>query len=506
MESSNILKRICYYMNPKNIEPKMVKLWAFWIIFWIALLIVPKSMVDGTILILVPMAGLFVYALVTKDVMQSLILGTFSCYIMWYKFGCFNGFIDDLYTVLADEENIEMYMSFFLCGGLIIAMKRTGATKAFTEFVTSKAKGNSKIIMALAGIYAGATSVDDYVSALTAGAAFSPLVDAQKKPRLGLAYIVRTISICASAMLPFGAWGYFIIYQIADAKNIHTKAQATSIFMESIPFMFYAIVAIIMALLFAFEIIPKIGPMKKAYELMETKGIQMGDIEGTDEAKDAEEEVDFDEDNPRTKHVSILNLILPLVCIIIALLATGLNCFMAFAIAIVFTGILYVMQGLQTISEYVQCIVDGFIDMVDMVIILMLGYAMQECLYAMGMEDFVSSVCHAVPIASLLPVLFFVFFSCSEYLFSLNYTLYQIAFPVMMVVLPTVGANIPLCVGAIVSAGLFGANACVVSDLGVVSARACRVTIYDQYRTSQPYVIIAGVISAVLYLIAGFVF
>lgn len=506
MESSNILKRICYYMNPKHIEPKMVKLWIFWIIFWITLLLIPKSMVAGSVLILVPMIGLFAYALVTKDVMQAIVLGTFSCYILWYKFGSFNGFIDDLYTVLADEEDIEMYMSFFLCGGIIIAMKRTGATKAFTDFVVKKAKGKSKLIMTLAGIYAGATSVDDYVSALTAGAAFSPLVDAQKKPRLGLAYIIRTISICASALLPFGAWGYFIIYQIADAKNVSSKADATDIFLKSIPFNFYAIVAIIMAILFALEIIPKIGPMKKAYKLMEEKGIQMGDIEGTDEEKNAEEEEDFDEENPRTKHVSILNLILPLVCIIVALLATGLNCFMAFAVAIVFTGILYVIQGLQTISEYVQCIVDGFIDMVDMVIILMLGYAMQECLYAMGMEDFVYSVCHAIPIASLLPFLFFVFFSCSEYLFSLNYTLYQIAFPVMLVVLPTVGANIPLCVGAIISAGLFGANACVVSDLGIISARSCRVTIYDQYRTSQPYVIIAGVISAVLYLIAGFIF
>ena len=85
----------------------------------------------------------------------------------------------------------------------------------------------------------------------------------------------------------------------------------------------------------------------------------------------------FDENNERTKHVSVLNLILPLVCIVIALLATGLNCFTAFAIAVIFTGFLYVMQGLQTISEYVQCIVDGFIDMVDMVIILMLGYAMR---------------------------------------------------------------------------------------------------------------------------------
>lgn len=44
---------------------------------------------------------------------------------------------------------------------------------------------------------------------------------------------------------------------------------------------------------------------------------------------------------------------------------------------------------------------DGFIDMVDMVIILMLGYAMQECMYAMGMEDFVSAVCGAIPVASL---------------------------------------------------------------------------------------------------------
>lgn len=39
--------------------------------------------------------------------------------------------------------------------------------------------------------------------------------------------------------------------------------------------------------------------------------------------------------------------------------------------------------------------------------------------------------------------------------------LYQIAIPVMMMVLPGIGANVPLCLGAIISAGLFGVNACV---------------------------------------------
>ena len=89
MDSKNIFKRILYYMNPKHIEPKMVKLWAFWIVFWVVLFLVPTKMVTGSFWILVPLAGLFVYALVTKDVMQSLVLGTFSCYILWYKGACF---------------------------------------------------------------------------------------------------------------------------------------------------------------------------------------------------------------------------------------------------------------------------------------------------------------------------------------------------------------------------------------------------------------------------------
>ena len=79
-------------------------------------------------------AGLFVYALVTKDVMSSLLLGTFSMYILWYKTAAVQGFFGDLQMVLADSENIEMYMSFFLSGGIIIALRRSGSTKAFADF------------------------------------------------------------------------------------------------------------------------------------------------------------------------------------------------------------------------------------------------------------------------------------------------------------------------------------------------------------------------------------
>ena len=447
------------------------------------------------------MIGLFVYAIVTKDVMESSIMGAFSMYILWYKFSTIPSFFHDCKIVLSNYENIEMYMSFFLCGGLTIALKRSGATKAFAEFMINKLGKNEKKILIFGGIYAGIMSIDDYVSAFTAGAAFSPLIDKIKKPRLALAYVIRTWSISISAMLPVGAWGYFIIFQIMNANNITGKVAATNLFLKSIPFMFYAITSCLISLLFAFGKIPKLGHMKKAYKMAEEHK-QLGELKDDSWS----EENDFNENDKRKQYVSIWNLLIPMLMVVIALIATGLDCFEAFGIALIVTGFLYVIQGIMTIHEYIECVVDGFTDMLDMVLILMLGYAMEEVMYAMGMEQFVQSICKIVPVINLLPFVLFVFFSCSEFLYSLNYTLYQIAIPVMVVVLTNIGANVPLCIGAIVSAGLFGAHACVVSDLGIVSARASRVTIYDQYQSSLPYVMIAWIISTLLYLIAGFVF
>lgn len=316
MKEKSILHRIIYYMNSKRIDPSMRKLWIFFILFNILLFFIPRNISRASIWILVPMIGLFIYALVTKDVFQSSLMGTLSLYILWYKWNAITAFFNDCKIVLADSENIEMYMPFFLCGGLVIAMKRSGATKAFTEYITERFGENEKLLLTASGIYA----------------------------------------------------------------------------------------------------------------------------------------------------------------------------------------------GIMTISEYLQCVIDGFIDMLDMVIILMLGYAMQEVMDTMGMEGLVQKICQMIPVVSLIPFVIFMIFSFTEFLYSLNYTLYQIAIPVMIVVLPKLGANLPLCIGAIISAGLFGANACVVSDLGIISARASRVTVYDQYESSLPYVLISGVVAAIMYLIAGFIF
>lgn len=495
----NIGQRIAYYMNPKRIDPKRFKLWVFWIIFHMILWFLPNHLVKDSILILLPLAGLFVYALVSKNVIETLVIGTLSMYVMWYKQGALVAFIKDLSSNLQDEETISMYMSFMLCGGIIIALQRSGTMKNFTKIVTEKFGHNEHLVLGSAAIYTGVMSIDDYISALTCGAAFSGLLESMKKPRVALAYIIRTYCTCVSQILPFGAWGYFVIYQIEEAKTVKNMAQAAHIFYQTIPYMFFAFIACIIAFLFAIGLFPKIGLMKKAYQMAE-KGFQMGDDEsGTDPE---EEEWTM---NPRRQNVSLINLILPMAASAFFLVYFEYNAFLAFGVVTFLTGAMFVIQGIFTIEEYMKCMVDGCMDMMELTIILVIGYAMQTVMYDMGMETFVRHVCSAIPYVSLIPFIFFVFFSCTEYLCSLNYTLYQIAFPILIVVLPSIGANVPLTLGAVISASLFGANACVISDAGVVSAKGARVRPYAQYVVSQPYFFIGALLTAPLYLIAGFI-
>ena len=144
--------------------------------------------------------------------------------------------------------------------------------------------------------------------------------------------------------------------------------------------------------------------------------------------------------------------------------------------------------------------------MMDMTLILVMGYSLGAALEAMEFSDFMLNVCSLVPLAALLPFVFFVYFGLQEYLMTMNYTLFLILFPTLMVVLPEVGANVPMCLAAIISAGLFGANTCVISDLGVIAAKSCRVKIFDQFVACQPYYWICYGITAAGYLILGFIF
>lgn len=500
--SSNIFKRAAYYMNPSKLEPKRRVLWSFWILFNVALYLLPNDLVRGSILRLLPTVGLFTYAIASKNVYEAIVLGTVANYIMWYKGGFVAAFVENTVASVCDPETTLMIVSFLLCGGMIVMFTRSGVTKAFGELIVRKFGSSEKLVLTSAGIFTGAMSVDDYIASLTSGAAFSPLMDAMKKPRMALSFIIKTFSTCVSCLLPFGAWGFFIIYQIAAAENVNGLDEAARIFYQTIPYQIFPFVACIICLLFAWGKFPKLGKMKTAYEQAE-QGIQYGAASG-DEEDDAAMIEEMIASDPRKQHVSVWNLIIPMVLLVYAMFAFDFNGFLCFMLPMLVCAVLYVWQGIFNLSEYIDCYIQGCRDMMDMTLILILGYSLGAVLEAMEFSTFMLNVCNLVPLAALLPFVFFVYFGLQEYLMTMNYTLFLILFPTLLVVLPEVGANVPMCLAAIISAGLFGANTCVISDLGVIAAKSCRVNIYDQFVACQPYYWICYVVTAIGYLALGF--
>ncbi|MDD5922966.1 MAG: hypothetical protein PUC44_07320 [Eubacteriales bacterium] len=507
MDTSNFFKRIGHYMNfsyLKEQNKRRFYVWIFWIAFMVFLWFFPTKYVPGTILCLLPIAGQFAYAILTHEVYEALILGTIANYIFWYKGAFMTKFVDNTVKNLQDGETILMIASFLLCGGMIVMFTRSGVTVSFGKFLTKKFGKSEKRILTSAGIIAGVMSVDDYISSLTNGAAFSPIMNNIKKPRMALSFMIKTFSTCASCLLPYGAWGFYIIYQIEAAKNVDGLMDAFHIFLRTIPYQFFPICACVICLLFAFGKMPKLGKMKDAYEAAE-RGEQYGAAEKTsgDDIELIDEMVAAD---PRKQNVGVFNLVIPIIILIIAMFATGFNGFLCFIIPMIICGFMYILQGIFRLDEYIECFIQGCRDMMDMTIILILGYSLQTVLAEMSFDTFILKVCNIIPVAGLIPFFFFVYFGLEEYLVTMNYTLYLLLFPTLMVVLPQVGANVPLCIAAVISAGVFGGNNCIVSDLGIIAAKSCQVDIYDQFVCCQPYYWISFVISAALYLAVGLIF
>jgi Na+/H+ antiporter NhaC len=84
--------------------------------------------------------------------------------------------------------------------------------------------------------------------------------------------------------------------------------------------------------------------------------------------------------------------------------------------------------------------------------------------------------------------------------------LYLIAMPIVVALAQGCGANIGMCIGALVSTGVFGYCLAFSSDGGMIACGACgRIDIYEQNTSQYAFMLIAWALSAIAYLVLGFI-
>ena len=149
--------------------------------------------INAGILSIVPPVVAIVLALVTKEVVFSLVLGILSGTTI-YAFSTGTGIVgifDTTTQLMATKLGDNTTMIIFLCllGILVALVNRAGGSRAYGEWAVKKLKSkrSASVATAFLGIL---IFIDDYFNCLTVGTVMRPVTDRFDMSREKLAYLI----------------------------------------------------------------------------------------------------------------------------------------------------------------------------------------------------------------------------------------------------------------------------------------------------------------------------
>lgn len=452
------------------------------------------------LLSLVPVLIIITVAIITKDTFFSLICGLVSGFLLVAKghpLEAFNTFLDSLYAVLTSEDTVWVLLLCGLFGSLIMLMQESGGVLGFSNLANRLLKSRKAAQMGT-WVLGWIIFVDDYLNSLAIGAAVRNITDRYRISREMLAYIVNSTGVTVCAIIPISTWGAFMSMQM-EKSGMTEGYSATVAYAHSVPFMVYAWIAVFCVPLFSLKVLPIFGPMKLAEQRAIDTGETLSDI-----SKQALVEIPDDEKKFQGKTCRAVNFVVPLIVVAVLTVLTEdilLGLFAAIGVCLV----MYLPQKLMGIRKFFDYVMNGLVDIFPTLVIIIASYTLIEINKALGMVDFVVDVALKTVHPSLLPVTIFVVMGLLSFASGSFWGLAIITFPIVGSLAQALGINPFLCTGALVSAIAFGGHICMYSDTVILASASTQVTNAEYFRTSAPLVALPFMLSAVVFLILGFV-
>ncbi len=206
-------------------------------------------------------------ALLFKDVLVSLVLGVFSGALILFHWNPFTAFgrTTDYFVrnAIADGDHASILVFTLFLGGMVGVITKSGGTLGIvarmTQFATNLRRGQlATWAMGLVVFF------DDYANTLIVGPTMRPITDKLRISREKLAYLVDSTAAPVASLVPISTWvGYEVGLIGAALVGIGVELNPYLVFVETIPYRFYPIFALVMT--FAVGFFGRdLGPMLKA--------------------------------------------------------------------------------------------------------------------------------------------------------------------------------------------------------------------------------------------------
>ena len=482
------------------------------------------SAVHGTIASLLPPVVAIGLALITKEVYSSLFLGILvGCFLQvnGNPIDAFQFFVSHLCSNAGGNMGILMFL--VILGTMVALMIRAGGSKAYGDWAVSHIKTKSGALWSTF-ILAIVLGVDDYFNNLTTGNVMRPVADGHHISRAKLSYMCDATAAPVCIMMPVSSWA------AAVTGVIGNEEVGFQIFLRAIPFNYYAILTLVFIIVMTCLNIDY-GPMR-THELNAAKG----DLYTTPERPfENAAEMKF---NPDGK---VIDLVIPVIILIIGCVSSmiyvgfqngGHDLITAFAntsafdalplgslIALIINMIYFMVRRSMKFTELMDCLPEGFKQMVPAILILCLAWTIGDVTKTLGAPEFVAGIVSGFgeSLHNFLPAVVFVIAAFLGFATGTSWGTFTILLPIVIPVFSggvaaadltadLINGNhmLMIAIAATLGGAVMGDHCSPISDTTIMASSGAQCYHLNHVATQLPYAITVGVVCFANYILAAF--
>ncbi|MEL6820348.1 MAG: Na+/H+ antiporter NhaC family protein [Calditrichota bacterium] len=474
-------------------------------------------------------------AFLTRAVVPALFLaiwfGAWAANGMTFS-GIFFGLLDSfqIYVLnsFIDADHAAIMLFTFMLGGMVGIISRNGGMHGIVNFVIRKANTPRKgqVSVWFLGLF---IFFDDYANTLIVGNTSRMLCDKLKISREKLAFLVDSTSAPVATIAIITTWIGFQVGLISDAiENLDGLTEsAYLLFINSIAYSFYPILAIFFVALIAFS-----GRDYGSMYHAEMKARSLGSSPADEQSIDVEE-TDF-QVKPNVPQRSV-NAVLPILTLIISVMATiyitgegdsiqdilgSADSYKALMygtmLSVVVAAGLSVAQGILGLNEVFNAWFGGVRFMLTGIVVLVLAWALADISNTLHTADYIVSLLGETVPMSLLPFLVFIIAAITAFGSGSSWGVMAILMPLVIplawAVLENNGGASPdnmhilySTIACVLCGAVWADHCSPISDTTILTSMATGCDLMDHVRTQMPYAVTTGSIALFLgTLPAGF--
>ncbi len=472
--------------------------------------------IEGSWLSVLPFLLVIPVSIITRQVQPGLFAGLILAGFLNTPdiLGGIQTVISAIVTNLVKPNNIRIIIFLYIFAGIISLTKMTGGIKGFVHLVRNVVQ-TKQAAMALTWLSTLGTFSDPDFRIVTVAPIMKVLRQRLQIPARQIGFVIEATSNPVVVLIPVAT--AFVGYMVSVIGIALQQAGLTDapykVYIQSIPFNFFAWVILIVGLYYSFW--HDFGSGGQGSE-GGNPNLQQGEEALLEECYRA-----FEKDTP----VKPWNLIIPLGIVLISTLflswwdghrqaagffeaflkADALGVMMeAVFITFILSLIFFLLQGFS-MAKLTTHFVKGGNELVSVIIMLALIWALSAVSEDLGFSKYiVSHIAWVIPHTLIGPALF-ILGAILSYFIGSSWGTWGLLMPLGVSLAQHTGGNVLLAIGAVFSSGTFGAFASPLSDNTVTLCTILNLDVLDYARLKLRPALIGAGITVILFGIASLV-